>query len=427
MQRRPLSSKDLRDFGLSKNAFLPDEAPLTLLPDSYYRPWELVAQNLTALVRDGGFRDAVHELPILSTDHLKSAAEWRRAYVLLAYFTNAYVWGGREAAEILPPQISVPFLRVSTELELPPVLTASAANAWNFTCSGAQASDPDSLDALVSFTGTESESWFLLVGTAIEAKGAGMVKVALATLDAMDTNNYPALIDALKSVRSFILDTTALLSRQYEKCDPMVFYHQIRPYYAGSKNMEAAGLPRGIFYDEGDGRGQWRQLQGGSMGQSPLIHLFDAILGIDHDEHRNGSQRGFHSESRKYMQGPHRRFLEHVCSAGQVRHLALGPAVSMSEEHRRLRESYTAAAEALADLRKKHLQIVTRYIVLPSKRQWNEASPATGLANSTGDGEELTGTAGTMLTSFLKRVRDETLAAGRLEEGARSGFLAIRM
>ncbi|PTB53962.1 hypothetical protein M431DRAFT_508997 [Trichoderma harzianum CBS 226.95] len=63
----------------------------------------------------------------------------------------------------------------------------------------------------------------------------------------------------------------------------MTFYHRVRPFLADSKNMGAAGLPRGVFYDESDGKGEWRQLQGGSNGQSCLIQLLDVVLGIEHN------------------------------------------------------------------------------------------------------------------------------------------------
>ncbi|PFH56968.1 hypothetical protein XA68_15688 [Ophiocordyceps unilateralis] len=415
MEPPPLSTMDLRSFGISTNAFLPDEPLITALPD-YYEPWEAVAQNFIALVGDGSFRAAAKQLPILSTNHLESPMQWRRAYVILAYFTQAYVWGGSEAAEMLPPQISVPFLRVSAELELPPVLTASAANLWNFE---GDASEPEALRTLISFTGTKSESWFLLIGVAIEARGARIIEAVVKGLHATESGNYRVLIDVLAVLRTCIQDVTALLSRLYEKCDPLVFYHQVRPYYAGSKNMEAAGLPRGLFYDEGDGKGQWRQLQGGSMGQSPLIHLLDAVMGIDHDEDVDlDDEEKFHSEVKKYMQGPHRRFLEYVSNTGSFRNLALAP--PCSEDHHRLKESYTAAAEALAALRGKHFQIVTRYIILPSKRPWKQRQETLGLARlspSASDDNALTGTAGTMLASFLKRTRDQTAAAGNLQDG----------
>jgi indoleamine 2,3-dioxygenase len=68
----------------------------------------------------------------------------------------------------------------------------------------------------------------------------------------------------------------------YEKNQPDVFFHQLRPFLAGSKNMSAAGLPNGVYYDIGEGKGDWHQYSGGSNAQSSLIQTFDIFLGVNH-------------------------------------------------------------------------------------------------------------------------------------------------
>ena len=90
---------DLKKFAVTRNAFLPQHKPLSLLPHAYYTPWEYLASHLSILV-ENGIREAVHALPLLSTDRLATEAEWRRAYVILAHATHAYVWGGDEPAEV---------------------------------------------------------------------------------------------------------------------------------------------------------------------------------------------------------------------------------------------------------------------------------------------------------------------------------------
>lgn len=96
-QRQPL---DLSKFAVSRNAFIPEDSPPKMLSDSYYEPWELVAHNLPELIQTGRIHDAIRQLPILSTNGLKSEAEWRRAYVILSYFTHAYIWGGNKPEEV---------------------------------------------------------------------------------------------------------------------------------------------------------------------------------------------------------------------------------------------------------------------------------------------------------------------------------------
>ncbi|KJZ75491.1 hypothetical protein HIM_05187 [Hirsutella minnesotensis 3608] len=423
---------DLAEFAVSRNAFLPEHQPCQRLADSYYEPWERIVEQLPTHIRTGAIHNLIQSLPILSTDHLRSEAEWRRAYVMLAFMTHAHVWGGSDPNEILPPQITLPFLSVSEHVELPPVLTYAAANLWNFSCAGDDFSEIDDLSLLFSFTGTQSESWFLLLSVAMEAKAAGILQTMMDAFSAVKTRDYPVITKALEDLRRCIQGVGGLLERMYEKCEPMVFFHEIRPFLAGSKNMEAAGLPRGVFYDEGDGKGEWRQLRGGSNGQSSLIQFFDVVLGVEHNDHGSAGQASYHTEVREYMPGPHRRFLVHTARMGSIRELALAP--PSTDEQLRMREAFVAATQALSSFRDKHIQIVARYIILPSKQtrpmQPRVAQGATNgptavttpkrrqnLASSSSADmadDELTGTGGTKLVPFLKQARDETCQAGDL-------------
>ena len=302
-------------------------------------------------------------------------------------------------------------------MELPPVLTYAAANLWNFTCqSGDDFSDLDKLRLCFSFTGTESESWFFLISVAMEAKAAGILQTMTTALDAVKARDYDGVVTGLEELRRCIDSVAQLLERMYEKCDPMTFYHRIRPFLAGSQNMAAAGLPRGVLYDEGDGVGEWRQLRGGSNGQSSLIQFFDVVLGVEHNGHGDKKHASFHEEVREYMPGPHRRFLVQVARMGSIRELAM--VAPHTDAQQRLRDAYTAATAALTAFRQKHISIVTRYIILPSKQPWKGKTGKQNLASSSStskDDEQLTGTGGTALVPFLKKARDETTEAGKLQ------------
>jgi indoleamine 2,3-dioxygenase len=133
-------------------------------------------------------------------------------------------------------------------------------------------------------------------------------------------------------------------------------------------------------------------------------------------------------EMRKYMPGPHARFLNDVQSVANIREYV--------EDHpsdAQLCIAYDACLSMLSALRDKHIAIVTRYIVVPSRevrarsrsrspeatRRMNLAT-ASRQSQSRGPGpqgiayqadkkhENLKGTGGTALISFLKQARDET-------------------
>ena len=73
---------------------------MELLPDPYYHQWEAIVGNLQALLLSKRLRGVIEKLPILSTTRLKHVLEWRRAYVLLAFVTHAYIWGGDKPEEV---------------------------------------------------------------------------------------------------------------------------------------------------------------------------------------------------------------------------------------------------------------------------------------------------------------------------------------
>lgn len=302
----------------------------------------------------------------------------------------------------------------------------------------------------LSYTGSSDEAWFYLISVAMEARGATVFPQLLDAMRAAHEGDETRVTEGLIALATCINDLSVLLARMYERCDPYVFYHVIRPYLAGSKNMTAAGLPNGVFYDEGDGKGEWRQYSGGSNAQSSLIQFFDVFLGIKHFATGEGSgqtvkEQAFISvgdareetrdksvkaetrltlvqDMRYYMPGGHRRFLEAVESSSTIQSFAM-----RRPESHPLRKAYETAVSALAALRTFHIQLVTRYIITPArmtipwqaKKQLNLATASSAEAKTaangikptdggTGESLQLHGTGGTTLIPFLRQCRDET-------------------
>lgn len=296
-------SINLDDFAISiEHGFLPDGLPLPQLTQPYFAPWEDLASQLPHLIQTGQIHCLVDSLPILSPSRLLTGPEWRRAYVVLGFLTHAYIWGGEKpkdvnqpypsppslyidsATQVLPPCISKPFLEISAHLELPACATYAALTLWNYKISGPESelTNPDTLSLLTSFTGTRDEEWFIVISVAIEARGAKLVPLMLDAIAAVNAHDAPRVAALLCRFTDGLRELNAILKRMYEHCAPAVFFHQLRPFLAGSKNMSTAGLPDGVFYDVGDGHGEWHQYSGGSNAQSSLIQTFDIFLGVNH-------------------------------------------------------------------------------------------------------------------------------------------------
>jgi indoleamine 2,3-dioxygenase len=95
----------LNEFSVTQNGFLPEGLPLQRLPDPYYEPWETLIQDLPVLIENGTLREKVDQLPVLSTSFLHTEPEQRRAYVVLCFLVNGYVWGGNTASQVTYPRL----------------------------------------------------------------------------------------------------------------------------------------------------------------------------------------------------------------------------------------------------------------------------------------------------------------------------------
>lgn len=130
------------------------------------------------------------------------------------------------------------------------------------------------------------------------------------------------------------------------------------------------------------------------------------------------------------MPGPHRRFLEYIASIANIRPYALSLPASSE-----VRQAYNAVVMKLGGFRDKHIQIVSRYVILPASRPVPESSKykdvakknRVNLASATSDTAAYSGnkpreekvfygTGGTDLIPFLKATRDETKAAARFAD-----------
>ncbi|KAJ6188848.1 hypothetical protein N7519_003756 [Penicillium mononematosum] len=379
----------------AEQGFLPDGLPLARISNPYYEIWEDIASQLPNLIQTNQIREKIDNMPVYTTENLQTEPEWRRACVIMGYFAHAYIWGGETPKDRLPPSISKPFLEISAHLELPACATYAGLTLWNFIPSHPEAdiTDPDNLHVQTSFTGTKDEEWFMAVAA----------------------NDVDLLTALLYRFADGLCDLTLTLKRMYEHNNPAVFFHQLRPFLAGSKNMGHAGLPRGVYYDVGDSDGverseNWLQLNGGSNAQSSLIQALDIFLGIKHFA-TDGKQTGgpsFIQQMRDYMPGPHRRFLDELSARASVRPFILESPVQQPKD------AYNAAVNELKAFRDTHIQMVTRYIVMAS-RQPNPTEQGKGRMNlatassqtkEAGTKTKLAGTGGTDLIPFLKKTRD---------------------
>ncbi|KAK5789320.1 hypothetical protein VI817_008444 [Penicillium citrinum] len=284
---------DLSSYSLSSvSGFLPERPALERLPNPYYDHWEDLSRNLPQLVASDTLKDKLERLPILSTALLDSEEEWRRAYVVLSFLSQGYIWSGdqprRELTtrpKNLPIAIAAPLRRVSEYLTIMPCGTFAAYCLWNVIPSpkfGNPQINPEDFISTCTFTGSKEEEWFYVISVAIEARGGRLIPKILDAIDAVKENDTPRVRSFLEAFITCVDGIILVLDRMGENLSQEFFYHRLRPYLRGGKNMAQVGLPDGIFYPlcqcEG-GEGEWLAYSGGSNAQSSLIQLMDITLG----------------------------------------------------------------------------------------------------------------------------------------------------
>lgn len=315
----------------------------------------------------------------------------------------------------IPEPISVPLVAVSNHLQLPPVVTYSDNVLYNWDTIRPRVRnelgvEPPALNNLRSqdmFTGTIDEQEFYLASARIELRGVEALELMRATMDEMFVGDGIAInriTEYLHKLASVVLDLKNILLDVRKGCDPITFYHSIRPWFRGADSDPAHR--KWVF--EGV-EGQPTDLSGPSAGQSALIHALDVFLGIDNRNMAEGGvgpdQRTLLRRMQIYMPRHHRNFLRHLSTTPRQVRTLLTPGTPNAE----LLDAYNSAVLSVKELRDAHIKIVAIYIIGPAAQERKERGEAERAQN---DGKGvLKGTGGTDLVRFLKGVRDKTAEA----------------
>ncbi|NXA71477.1 I23O2 dioxygenase, partial [Thryothorus ludovicianus] len=376
---------------------LPD--PLTELP-APYGPWMDIAHDLPRLIESHQLRSRVHQMPQLSTQHLRGREELHLAHLVLGFITMGYVWqeGEEGTVQVLPQNLAVPYWEVSQALGLPPILSHA-----DFVLANWRRKDPngpleiENLDTIIMLPGGESLRGFILVTLLVEKAAVPGIKAIVRALGAILQSDEESLHRALEELAGAIKAMSAALRRMHDYVDPEVFYSVIRIFLSGWKDNPA--MPHGLIYEGVSPEPM--AFSGGSAAQSTVLHAFDELLGIRHRQ----DTAAFLHRMRHYMPPAHRAFVEEIQGASLRQHV-------LSSGDERLRAAFNRCVSALAAFRSYHITIVTKYIASAAARaKARRAEPGARAGSSAGKPPaalETQGTGGSHIFSFLKSVRDTT-------------------
>ncbi|CAK7994481.1 3-dioxygenase [uncultured virus] len=286
-----------------------------------------------AIMQLPSYNPKIHSLEMVSLDEIKSL------YSVMCMIVSRYVWAtGFDDAQkysVLPEIIGMPFVLSAQALGIAPSLTYTAVDLYNWEfVNPTQPFGLDNIAACHLMTGTEDEQWFHKIMIAIEGICGSLL-----------TNIYIAVTheknirEVLESIESALNQSRQLVKRTYEGCNAEIFFHKIRIYLGGSENDH---LPCGLLIE--DHADITLKYKGGSAAQSSVIQVFDAFLGIQHED-------PYILLIRDYMPKKHRAFIEHI------------------ETHRNdqlfsnHQKEYIRCVDALKKFRQAHLGLVQHYIL----------------------------------------------------------------
>ncbi|KAF9476208.1 Indoleamine 2,3-dioxygenase [Pholiota conissans] len=411
------------------SGFMAPEPPISRLPEKW-EAWEIVLDNARAAKLQLGdkvglatseasisasWRKEVRKMPELSIVGLEeSVILLRRAHLVLAYILHFYVQSlpPSEAVSI-PPSISIPILRLSAKLDLPPVLTFSdtVLYNWNYKFgpqNNDQTPDINNIRIQTTFTGLVDEEEFYLCSARIELRGVEILELMRMTMDETFVGDAIAvrrISGYLHTISSTIDELKKLLLDVKTKCNPDVYYNQVRPWFRGEDSDE--NKRSWVFEGVGPGGDPElhvpKELSGPSAGQSSMIHILDIFFGVDHQASSPGKPP-FMVRMQSYMPRNHRLFLDHLKANPRPLRVFVADAKDAD-----LLAAYNVAVLALKTFRDAHMIIAALYILGPARRAKAFGVTSDGAVEGVDATKvPLKGTGGTDLVKFLKDTRTRT-------------------
>lgn len=448
-------------FDISARGFLPRTCVQRLPPA--FEVWERFAENLSSLNIKGhdALCNAMDGLEPIDRVEQRIASlslpQLKRANYLLSVFSHCYVNGGQVAWSVLqeadgekgqegddegrpvtnkqtedsidsrdiprlPRYLAIPLFHVSKRLGMPPVLTASAMDMWNWTFdeSPSQGTEPThdqnqnhdrheprSLHAvtaknmrlITSITGTQAERGFHAIPCAMQDIVGpllpSLLRLPLSLLAVKEEGGagqegsdgqcketvcaVQAVATVLRELALCIRRCRTVFSDIPNLVDLHVFYDVYRPLLAGwhphGLVLEGVAREEKIDDDVHQNAPQDRTdsfyvtyAKGPSAGQSAFILLFDALLGIQHQ----GEARAFQTDMLHYLPSAHRDLLllvqRQLKQSGNVRDALLRhrgrrrPEDAEDPAWTSFSSNFSACVRALSSLRSFHLHTASRYL-----------------------------------------------------------------
>lgn len=384
-----MSKLNLADYDVTpQRGFLtPHDMDHVTLPADF-DPIVNARRMMSGWITSGRCQTFMKALPEIDMDkHLPnlSDAQVRMLMVHYSFIVQACVWGEKDAAQVLPRNLAVPYCKLSDRIGQFPLLPYSS-----YTLDNWGKLDPkgpitlDNIYVIQNFYGGADENWFIMVHIEIEAKAGAALAAIPDLIEAIDAKDAAKVRTQLQVIRAAWEQINPVFDRMPEKCDPYIYYHRVRPYIHGWKGNPA--LPEGLIYEGVDRyAGKPQPFRGQTGSQSSIVPVMDSLMQISHE---NDPLKEFLDELHQYRPPRHRKLIEDVGARSHLRDFV------KAQNDADLTNLYDDIIDHVQKFRTRHLEYAANYINKQAR-------------DSEGNPVDI-GTGGTPFMKYLKKHRDES-------------------
>ena len=352
--------------------FLPTEDPVYSFPqETTLEDLNKIIGNLSNLVGNKYISQKMEESDWLPSQiESDSLAIRLRAHSMITSIVHAYILengdlGSSCKAVKIPPKILKSFVSSARSLNRPLTQTYETyiLQNWKLIDPNKELSY-ENIEPLFTYTGLESEKWFIKVHVMSEYYASPAINSSIAIRkllngyleknDKIDRKTNEEITSHMMIVEKSLIALANNIAKMNEGCEPDEFFHKLRPYL---KNH-----PNGFFIDGESLKTVFPQTmirsgdiafapRGASGAQSSIIPAIDACFGM------KVTQQETMSDMLNYMPP------EHVELIDWLRDCNIRDYLDKSEDQR-LCEAYDAVVSAITKVRKVHYdEIIKKYIV----------------------------------------------------------------
>ncbi|CAL1526312.1 unnamed protein product [Lymnaea stagnalis] len=201
---------------------------------------------------------------------------------------------------------------------------------------------------------------FLILAVAMEINFATTFPTLQVILNSSKDGDAIELAKGLRSLSQWLKGFKEISKDFHKIMEPDVFFRVIIAYLRGFN--ETSGLPDGMLY-EGVTKQPKRLVINSAASQAAVFQIIDTLLRTEYPP----DKEEFFKTLRTTWSSKHRAFLEQIQTwPGNVREMA------EKGSNEDLTQAYNELVEAVKEFRTYHVQLVTKFMVIPNKRLRNE-------------------------------------------------------